>query len=79
MSWQRISQSSQKSISISQDFPWNLNHASLFNPGLIPPVQNISGRPEGKTVSLQIVDQNKEGRGHLTFADFSVEGQLLKG
>ena len=32
----------------------------------------------GKTVSLQIVGQHNEGWGHLTFADFSVEGQLLK-
>ena len=45
----------------------------------MPPVQKISVRPEGQTVSLQIVDQHNDGWGHLTFADFSVEGQLLKG
>lgn len=33
---------------------------------------------KGKTVSLQIVDQHNEDWGRLTFADFSVEGQLLK-
>gem|GEM_PF-5367527 len=32
----------------------------------------------GKTASLQIVSQHNEGWGHLTFADFSVERQLLK-
>ena len=31
-----------------------------------------------KTVSLQIVDQHNDGWGRLTFADFSVEGQLPK-
>ena len=33
---------------------------------------------KGKTVYIQIVDQNTEGWGHLTFDDFSVEGTLLK-
>ncbi|MDB4644060.1 sulfatase-like hydrolase/transferase [bacterium] len=32
---------------------------------------------KGKTVLLQVVDQNTEGWGHLTFDDFSVEGKLL--
>lgn len=32
---------------------------------------------KGKTVYLQVVDQNTEGWGHLTFDDFSVEGKLL--
>ncbi|MEN8772278.1 MAG: arylsulfatase [Akkermansiaceae bacterium] len=32
---------------------------------------------KGKTVYLQIVDQNTESWGHLTFDDFSVEGKLI--
>ncbi|MBR9760728.1 hypothetical protein GYB43_10470 [bacterium] len=33
---------------------------------------------KGKTVPLEILGQHNEGWGHLTFADFSVEGQLPK-
>ncbi|MEN8847121.1 MAG: arylsulfatase [Akkermansiaceae bacterium] len=32
---------------------------------------------KGKTVYLQVVDQNTSGWGHLTFDDFSIEGKLL--
>ena len=32
---------------------------------------------KGKTVYLQVVDQNTSGWGHLTFDDFSVEGKLV--
>ena len=31
---------------------------------------------KGKTVFLQVVDRNVSGWGHLTFDDFSVDGEL---
>jgi fructan beta-fructosidase len=32
----------------------------------------------GRTVILRIVDRNQGGWGHLTFDDFSVEGELVE-
>ncbi|MEM0968541.1 MAG: hypothetical protein AAGJ31_04265 [Verrucomicrobiota bacterium] len=31
---------------------------------------------QGKTVFVQVVDRNLDGWGHLTFDDFSIEGEL---